>query len=52
MSKSKQISLLAENVSIKDFESCAGIISGVLANIDGYIEDDEEEADRVEPLEP
>lgn len=52
MSKSKQISLLAENVSISDFDSCAAIIAGVLDSLDGYVEDGDEEADRVEPLEP
>ena len=47
MNKSKNISLLAENVSLSDFESCASIISGVLNNLDGYVEDDDEQADRV-----
>jgi len=48
MNKSKNISLLAENVSLSDFESCASIISGVLNNLDGYVEDDDDEqADRV-----
>lgn len=50
MKKSKQISLLAENVSLDDFQTCAAIIEGVVNNLSGYVEDDDEEADKVEPL--
>jgi hypothetical protein len=37
-------------VTINDFQACASIIEGVINNLSGYIEDDEEEADKVEPL--
>ena len=37
MNKSKQISLLSENVGLNDFDSCANIIEGVMNNIDAYI---------------
>lgn len=51
LNKSKQISLMAENAGQNDFAAVASIIEGVANGLNDYVEDAEEEADRVAPLE-
>ena len=50
LNKSKQISLMAENVGLEQLCLGAEVINGVLNRLGDYVED-EEEADVVQPLE-
>jgi hypothetical protein len=47
LNKSKQISLMAEDVTLDGFGEVANIIEGVVNSLGDYVEDEDEEKDKV-----